>query len=109
KSGSVRPLAIAAPSRSALMPDVPTTAEGGLPDLVMGSWFGLVAPRDTPPEIVNRLHSSVATILDSDTVKQRMTAIGTEPEVSPSPEAFGEFITDQLAWWAKVLDNPAFK
>lgn len=109
ESGAVKPLALAATERSALIPDVPTTAEAGLPDLVLGSWFGIVAPNDTPAEIVDRLHGAVSSITTTDAVIGRLAAIGAEPEASESPAAFKTYIADQLVWWGDVLSDDAFQ
>ena len=56
-----------------------------------------------------RLHAAMKTVLSDEAVKQRFEAIGTEAEASESPEAFRAFMVEQLAWWAKVLDDPKFK
>ena len=108
-SGAVRPLAVAAEERSGLLPDVPTTGEAGLADFVMGSWFGVLAPAGTPDEAVRKLHGAMASMAQSDAIKERFRAIGTELKVSESPEAFGAVMKAQLDWWAKVLDNPEFR
>lgn len=108
-SGAVKPLALAATERTALLPDVPTTVEAGLPDLQLGSWFGLVAPAGTDEETVNRLHAAVATMADSDQVKERLAAVGSEVTVSASPADFAEYMANDRAWWAETLDDPAFR
>ncbi|WP_274629907.1 Bug family tripartite tricarboxylate transporter substrate binding protein [Arvimicrobium flavum] len=108
-SGALRPIALAAAERSSLMPDVPTTTEAGLPDLQMGSWFGVVAPKGTPPEAIAKLHAAVVSMKGSEGAKSKMLAIGSEVAVSDTPEAFGALIVEQFDWWGKILDNPAFK
>ena len=107
-SGSLRPIALAAAERSALLPDVPTTGESGL-DLQMGSWFGLVAPAGTPDDVIARLHAATLSMRDSATVRERLMAVGSEVTVFETPEAFGGYMADQLDWWGNVLDNPVFR
>lgn len=108
-SGAVRPIALAAGERSSLLPDVATTVEGGLEELQMGSWYGLLAPKGTPKGAIDTLHKAMGSMKESEDVKERMKAIGSEVTVSDSPEAFGRYIEQQLNWWKDVLDNPAFK
>ena len=105
----IRILAIAADHRSELLPDVPTTVEAGLPQLQMGSWFGVIAPKGTPKEVVAELHKAMASMKGSPELKKSMAKIGCEITVSQSPEAFGTYMKDQLAWWTKTLDKPVFK
>ncbi|HEY9539214.1 MAG TPA: tripartite tricarboxylate transporter substrate binding protein [Kiloniellaceae bacterium] len=108
-TGAVRPLALAAKKRSELLPDVPTTGEAGLEGMEMGSWYGLVAPDGTPPEAIGRLYDAMKTMPQSEELKKRLASIGTEVTVSDSPEQFGQFMEEELAWWRKVLDNPVFR
>lgn len=108
-AGQVRPLAVAAEKRTALLPDVPTTGEAGLDDFVMGSWYGLLAPAGAPDDVVKKLHAAMVRVGESPEVNERLAAIGLEYAPSESPEAFAAFMKDQLAWWAGVLENPAFK
>jgi len=108
-SGAVKPLALAAKKRSALLPDVPTTGEAGLDDFVMGSWYGLLAPAGIPQEAVDTLFAAMAALDDNAQAVERFNAIGLEPSPSASPEAFAEFIESQYIWWGGILDNPIFK
>lgn len=105
----IRVLAIAASERSKLLPDVPTTTEAGLKELQMGSWYGLVAPKGTPSDAINRLHKAMAGLKGSADVKKRLAGLGSELTISESPKAFGSYMKGQLAWWKKELDNPMFQ
>jgi tripartite-type tricarboxylate transporter receptor subunit TctC len=85
KAGKLRPLLVTASKRSHLLPDVPTAEQAGLPDLNMPTWFGLLAPRQTPPEVVAALNKAVVTALQQPDVaaaldKQGMTLVGDTPE-----------------------------
>lgn len=108
KAGAVKPLAIAAEKRSALLPDVPTTGEAGLEGFVMGSWYGLMGPAGVPEEAVQKLHAAMASLDDNPEVVARYNAIGLEPLPSQSPAAFAEFMQAQYSWWGEMLQNPAF-
>jgi tripartite-type tricarboxylate transporter receptor subunit TctC len=109
ESGAVRPLALAAEQRSRLLPDVPTTAEAGLDDFVMGSWYGLLGPAGLPDEAVEKLHAAMATLDDDEEIVAKYAAIGAEPIPSDSPEAFAGFMKQQYAWWGEILENPVFQ
>ena len=109
RSGALRPLALAAKKRSTLLPDVPTTGEVGLEGMEMGSWYGLVAPKGAPQEAVDRLFAAMKSMEASEEVKERLAGIGSELTTSDSPAQFGSLMQDELAWWRKVLDNPAFR
>ncbi len=109
QSGALRPMALGAAKRSALLPDVPTTSEAGLEGMEMGSWFGLLAPAGTPKAAIDRLFAGMKAAQDSPKVLERLKGIGSEIEISDSPEQFGTYMQAQLKWWANVLDNPVFK
>lgn len=85
QQGRLRPLLVTSARRSKVLPDVPTAAEAGLPDLNMPTWFGLLAPRQTPPEVVAALNKAVVAALQQPDVaalleKQGMTVVGDSPE-----------------------------
>lgn len=109
EAGTLKPLAIAAEKRSALLPDVPTTAEAGLDDFVMGSWYGLMAPAGVSDEVVSTLAGAMATLDEDEKAIDRYHAIGLEPSPSESPKAFADFVKGELDWWGGVLKDPAFK
>ena len=98
RSGSLRPIAIAADHRLALLPDVPTFRESGV-DYRTGTWFGLLAPARTPAPIIARLHAAAVETLNEPTVRDKLLAQGAEI-VASSPGEFGRFIqeeTDRLS------------
>ncbi len=85
KQGKLRPLLITSARRSRELPDVPTAAEAGLPDLNMPTWFGLLAPRQTPPEVVSAIQKAVVGALHQPDMaaaleKQGMSVVGDTPE-----------------------------
>jgi len=103
KAGKLKILAVTGGQRSALLPDVPTVAEAGLPGFSTLQWTGIVAPAGTPPEIVSRVHAALATILKQPAVIERITALGQEASPSESPEEFRRMIRDEIRRWPAVV------
>jgi tripartite-type tricarboxylate transporter receptor subunit TctC len=102
KSGSAKPLALNAPRRSHLLPDVPTLAEAGLPAFDRYTWFGMFAPAGTPPDIVRKLQAETVAALKSPDLRERFDAVGAEP-VGSSSEQFVERIRSDGVRWAEVI------
>jgi tripartite-type tricarboxylate transporter receptor subunit TctC len=101
-AGNVIGLALTSANRSPIAPDLPTVAESGYPDFVATTWYGVLAPRGTPAEIVTRLNADMRTLLGEDEIKKRLFQQGVEPKPS-TPEEFGDFIKAELPKWAKVV------
>lgn len=99
--GKLRALAVTAPHRLASMPDVPTMAEVGFPDLEFQYWGGLLAPAGTPPEVVKKLEGEIERIVRLPDIRNRMTAISVTPAGSTSAE-FAQVIATDLARWRAV-------
>ena len=108
KQGKLRALAIGDAKRSALLPDLPTIAESGLPGYEALQWMGLVAPAKTPRAIVERLNKEVVRIVQSPEVKERLLQIGNEP-VGSSPAQFAAFIKAEIAKWGKIAKQAGVK
>ncbi len=98
KTGSLKALAVTGTERMPMLPDVPTVAESGLPGYEGVGWFGLVAPKGTPPDIINKLNAEVNRILNSPDVRKRLTDEGAKP-VGGSPEEAKRSINDGIAKW----------
>jgi tripartite-type tricarboxylate transporter receptor subunit TctC len=91
-SGKLKPLAYSLPKRSTFLPDVPTFAEFGYPDVQKGVWYGIVAPARTPRPLVDRIHAAIRSLLDDPEFRQKeLLAKGYEPS-SLGPEEFAAFI-----------------
>lgn len=97
----LRALGLAAQKRSPAAPDMPTIGEAGVPGFELTSWYALLAPANTPREIVTRLHGEVVRALATPEVRERFRSFGTEP-VGNTPDAFAEQIRSDLAKWEKV-------
>jgi tripartite-type tricarboxylate transporter receptor subunit TctC len=104
KEGKLRALAVLLPTRSSLLPNVPTAAEAGLPPLKAGTWAGLFAPAKTPPEIVQRMNRELAAAMQRPDVRERITALGFEL-ASNSPDEMASFMVDQLQAWGKAFKD----
>lgn len=100
-SGKVRPIAVAGSARLAQLPDVPTMAEAGMPNLEADSWNGLFAPAGTPPAIINRLAEATIAILKTQDIKERFAAISATP-VGSTPEEFSKYVKAEIAKWGMV-------
>ncbi|SEB15882.1 tripartite tricarboxylate transporter substrate binding protein [Variovorax sp. YR216] len=101
KAGKLRALAVTTSKRVAMLPDVPTMAEAGLPGYETSTWGGLLAPAGTPKPVVAKLAAETTRILALPDVKQRLMDAGVEP-VGGTPEQFSAFITQEMGKWAKV-------
>ena len=102
-AGRLRCLAVATAARSPLMPDVPTSAEAGLPDYRAYSWFGLFAPAGTPAPIVARMNGAVREAVLDPANRQRLEEQDLPPIVEGSPQQFAAFLRSELATWVPVV------
>ncbi len=101
KSGRLRLLGTTGAKRAAVLPDQPTVAEAGVPGYEASQWYGVLAPAQTPKEIVARLHAEIVRILQAPDMRQKLAADGTDP-VGSSPDEFARYIKSELTKWGKV-------
>jgi tripartite-type tricarboxylate transporter receptor subunit TctC len=102
KSRQLRPVAVTSERRSAVLPDVPSINESGLPAYNVVQWYGVVVPSGTPPAVVTRLNREIRQILELPDLKARLQAEGAELAGS-SPEEFSDYIRKELAHWGKAV------
>ena len=102
KSGRLRGLAVTAGKRSAVLPDLPTIAESGLPGYEMLNWLGLFAPSGTPRAVIEKLSAEAVRIVSTPEVRNRFNAQGAEPSPLATTE-FTAFVTSEINKWAKVV------
>ncbi len=102
KGGKLQALGMTDSKRSALIPDMPTLAEAGVPGFESIAWYGVMAPKGTPPQIVSLLNAEMRKVLGSAEVKQRLLDLGSS-DVAGTPEQFGTFIKSEIAKWGKVV------
>jgi tripartite-type tricarboxylate transporter receptor subunit TctC len=104
KAGALRPIAVGSAARAPTAPEVPTTAEAGFPDLHIENWYGMVAPKNTPAQIVAALNRLATQAMADPTVKEKLAAQGATLVGDP-PEHFRAFIADETVKWAKVIKD----
>ena len=102
RSGRLRPIALSMTKRSAVLPDVPTFAEAGVPDFESYSWQGLAAPAGTPPAVVARLNRELNQSLASADIRRKLDELGIEPTPT-TPEEFSALVKSQAALWGGVI------
>ena len=102
-AGNLRALAVASRRRLPILPDVPTTAEAGFPDILSATWYGLLAPAGTPSDRIAALHAALNTTLADPSVQRRLAEEGVEVEPSPQPDDFGRLIAEDRARWQQVV------
>jgi tripartite-type tricarboxylate transporter receptor subunit TctC len=103
-AGKVKILAVTTPTRSPVLPDVPTMAESGYPAVESRGLFGLLAPAGTPDDIVQLLNRESAAVLNDASFKEKLLRQGIEPE-SSTPEALRTLIQTEIAKWARVMKD----
>jgi tripartite-type tricarboxylate transporter receptor subunit TctC len=108
KAGKLRPIGMATLERSSIMPEIPTVAEQGLPGFNVASWFGIMAPANTPGAIVQRLHSEIAKIVGSAEMKKFLLTQGAEPMLMDPPR-FSEFLRIETEKWGRVVKGANLK
>jgi len=101
-SGRLRGLAVLVPERVPTLPQVPTTAEAGMPELVINTWYGLFAPAGVRPEIIQRINAEVVKFMHAPEVKTMLAKSGLVP-VTNSPAEFSDFLRSDIEKWARVI------
>ena len=109
QAGTIRALAIATPERSPVLPDVPTTAEAGLPDYQVSAWNAVFAPKNTPKEIAAKLNDALVRALDDEGTRKRLLDLGAviPDRAGRSPEALQKLVESEVARWTPVLKGAA--
>jgi tripartite-type tricarboxylate transporter receptor subunit TctC len=102
KAGKVKAIATSGLKRSSVLPDVPTVNESGVPGYEATIWLGLMAPKGTPTAIVNRLNEAVSRIVSQPELQQNWAKQGATPMVM-SPQAFDQYVQQDIRKWAKVI------
>jgi tripartite-type tricarboxylate transporter receptor subunit TctC len=108
KGNQLRLLAVSSDKRWPTLPDVPTVAESGYPGFITGSWQGLVAAANTPPDIVAKLNAEVIKTLAYPEINERLTSQGADPRPM-TPAQFGEFLKAETAKWIALVKETGIK
>jgi tripartite-type tricarboxylate transporter receptor subunit TctC len=108
RAGRLKALAVTSASRASTLPEVPTTAQTGYPNVTSDNWYGLVAPAATPPEVQKRIHAAALAALSSAAIKEQYGKVS--GVASPgSPEDYARFLAAEQAKWSKVVNAIGFK
>jgi len=108
RAGKAKAVATTGSKRAALMPDVPTVAEAGYPGYEALNWYGFLAPKGTPREIIERLNKEIVKALANPQVVSALHKTGTEPK-SSTPEEFAAYIKREYDTWGKVVKEAGIK
>ncbi len=104
KAGGLRAIAVTSGTRFALLPEVPTLAQSGLPGYEVTSWNGIAVPAKTPRAVVERLNKEIRAAVDSPQIRSRFQELGVEQNVS-TPEGMRKFLVDEIAKWNALIDK----
>jgi tripartite-type tricarboxylate transporter receptor subunit TctC len=104
QSGRLRAIAVASAERQALLPNVPTMREQGVPDFEVNSWYGVCAPAGVPAALLDKLNADVVGAMREPTVAQRLSDMGMPPAPT-TREEFDQFMRNEIARWAQVIKD----
>ena len=104
QAGKLKAIAITSAERSPVLPNVPALAEGPMPGFDVGAWFGLMAPKGTPPAILDKLNAALSDAVNSPEVKERLIALGGDTRYLP-PAQFRKFLEQDLQRWTKAAEQ----
>ena len=108
RGGKVKALATTGKQRSEVMPDVPTMSEAGVPGYEATIWLGVMAPRGTPKDVVDKLNAAITKIVGQAEIKQAWSKQGAVPLVM-TPDAFDKYVRDDIAKWERVIRTANIK
>lgn len=108
KAGRLRALGVTSAKRSVVAPDIPTIAEAGVPGYGAHAWYGFLAPRGTPPAIVTKLSTTLATALETPAVREKFLTQGVEP-AGGTPQQFRVFLEAEMEKWGKVVKEAGIR
>lgn len=108
KAGKLKAFAVTTAKRSPFAPELPTMAEAGVTGFDISTWYGILAPAHTPPDIVRKLNAEIVRILNSDDMREKLKIQGAEPAPT-SPEEFAAFIRAEWTKYAKIVKDSGAK
>ncbi|WP_188074470.1 tripartite tricarboxylate transporter substrate binding protein [Pusillimonas sp. ANT_WB101] len=108
ESGRLNALAVTSMERSPLFPDVPTMAEAGVPDFEIEDWNGILAPKGTPPAIIEKLNKAMVALLNDPATMNKLVSLGFTPAPT-TPDEFSEFIRSEMKKWAAIAKSANVK
>ena len=108
RSGKIKVLAVAAEQRAPSAPDIPTLAESGVKGAEAGTWYGMLAPRGTPPAVIERLNREIVAQLQTQTLRDQLATVGVAPDIG-TPQQFASFIRAEMDKWGAVMKFAGMK
>jgi len=108
RSGKVLALATTTARRSPLAPEIPTMSEGGIKDFEMATWYGMLAPAGTPPELVARIQRDAARVLSDAETRERLTKMGVDLILN-NPEEFRTYLNSEIARYTQIIKSAGLK
>jgi tripartite-type tricarboxylate transporter receptor subunit TctC len=108
KAGRLRAIGVAAPTRLAIFPDLPTFAESGVSNVENGSIYGLLAPAGTPKPVIDKLHAELVKIIRSPESVARLESVGAMP-VANTPAQFAQYLKQEVERWGKIVRENGIK
>jgi len=108
RSGKVLALATTTAKRSPLAPEIPTMSEGGIKDFEMATWYGMLAPAGTPPELVAKIQGDSARVLSDAATRERLTKMGVDLVLN-TPEEFRAYLQSEIARYTKIIRDNGLK
>ena len=108
KSGRLKILAAAVPARSKLLPDVPTFAEGGVPDVNVSNWYSVMSVGGTPAPVIKRLHEEVHRAIAAPDMRERLAVSALEPAPN-TPEQFRKMVAEEIQRWTRVIKDAGIR
>src|SRR5882757_4086790 len=108
RSGALKGIAVSTAKRTPLAPDIPTIAESGIAGFEAFLWYGIVAPAQTPPDIVAQLAREIAAVMALPDIRERLVALGSEPADS-NPSSFAAFIKGESEKWGEIVRSSGAK
>ncbi|HZN24845.1 MAG TPA: tripartite tricarboxylate transporter substrate binding protein [Burkholderiales bacterium] len=109
RSGKIKAIAVTSAQRTQAMPELPTIAESGLPNYELRSWYGLVAPKKTPPAVIQTVNQTIGSIMMLPDVRERLATDGAEAAPAHSPEQFRSTIANEIKRWDAFLKRAQLK
>lgn len=103
KAGRLKALGVTGKKRVAILPDVPTIAESGLPGFETLQWYGVAAPAGTPPAVIQKLHTELVKAVRNPATMERLAGVGMEVATSASPAEYARFLREDMAKWPAVV------
>ena len=109
REGKLKAIAVSTAKRASGAPDIPTIAESGIPGFDVATWESIQAPAGTPPEAINRLNAAIRDVVAANELRQKMIALGFEPDATKTPAETAQFVRAERQKWARLVKERNIK